>query len=117
MCSLGWPGTHTEQRLRDSSASPSIVLGLKVCTTIPAFFIFFLWSASFYVIKGLFLGHNSKYSPSWREMKEQGLKTVDSHFLEVEFASIVGRYIVDVFNRSLLNTSFFLCLFIEIGRF
>lgn len=42
---------------------------------------------------------------------------MDTHFLEVEFASIVGRYIVDVFNRSLLNTSFFLSLFIEIGRF
>lgn len=81
------------------------------------FLFSFCGQLPFYVIKGLFLGHNPKCRPSWREMKGQGLKTGDSHFSEVEFASIVGRYIVDVFNRSLLNTSFFLCLFIEIGRF
>lgn len=62
MCSLGWPGTHTEQRLRDSSASTCIVLGLKVCTTIPSLFYFL--QLHFYVIRGLFLGRNSKYSPS-----------------------------------------------------
>lgn len=71
------------------------------------FLFSFCGQLHFYVIKGLFLGHSSKYSPSWREMKGQELKTVDSDFSEVEFASIIGRYIVDVFNRSLLNTSFF----------
>lgn len=81
------------------------------------FLFSFCGQLHFYVIKGLFLGHNSKCSSSCREMKGQGLKTVDSHFLEVEFASIVGGYIVDVFNRSLLNTSLFIGLFIEIGRF
>lgn len=43
-------------------------------------------------------------------MKGQGLKTVNSHFQEVDSASIVGRYIIDIFNRSLLNTSLFVCL-------
>lgn len=111
MCSLGWPRTHTEKRLRDPCASTSIVLGLKVLHYYAQPFLFsFCVQLHFYVIKGLFLGHNLKYSPLWREMKGQGLKTVNSNFPEVDSASIVGRYIIDIFNRSLLNTSLFVCL-------